>query len=191
MDHHNQSITDTNLDNENVFFKVIKIANSSENREAEWKCTGPSASPCFVPHSISPFLWARHGQRASRRGKATRGGEDFYNLPEERLRNYFLTMHISFKTTKGEDSLKLGIGFGSRSDSCKTITDKFQLGIKIYLLSNEKQGGCKSLPMKKKATPLATGTQADTENLCRISPTVFKINPGAFPEGLGEGISYN
>lgn len=44
---------------------------------------------------------------------------------------------------------------------------------------------------QKKAAPLATGTQADTENLPRISATVFEINLRAFPKGLGEGISYN
>lgn len=88
------------------------------------------AHALYHRHSISPFHRARHRQRASRRGKATREGEDFYNLAKERLRNYFLTMHISLKTTKGEESFKLGIGFGSRSDSHKTITDKFHLEIK-------------------------------------------------------------
>lgn len=128
MNHHDQSITDVTLDNENVFFKVIKMANSSGNREEVWNCPGPSASPCFLPQTFHLSLsWS---QRASRRGKATRGGEDFYNLPKEKLRNYFLTMHISSKTTKGEESLKLGMGFGSRTDSHKTITDKFQLAIK-------------------------------------------------------------
>lgn len=131
MDHHDQSITDVTLDNENVFFKVIKMANSSGNREAVCHCIGSSASPCFVPWTLHLFLSSSHTRTKGQQDRESyQRREEFYNLSKERLRNYFLTIRISLKTTKGEESFKLGIDFGSRSDSHKTITDKFQLAIK-------------------------------------------------------------
>lgn len=105
VDHHDQLITDVTLDNEDVFFKVLKMANSSGNREALCHCTGSSANPCFVPQTLNFSLslsqtWTEDQQE--RESYQTRR-EDFYNLPKERLRNYFLTKPISLKTTKGEE----------------------------------------------------------------------------------------
>lgn len=192
LDHHYQSITNVTLDNENVVFKVIKMACFSADREAACHCIDSSASLCIIPHTLMLPLSSNHtgteGQQE--RESYLRRREGFYNLSKKRQRNHCLIIHISWNTTKGGELFNLGIGFGSRTVSHKTITDKFQLAVKRWLLSTEKQGDCNRLPTKA-AAPLATVTHARTKTSPKISPTGFETNPGAFLKGLGEGIVCN
>ena len=156
--------------------------------EAACCCVGSSASPCIAPRTLmlplSPGHAGTEGQQEREGYPRRRGG--FYNLSKERQRNHCLTIHISLNTTKGEELFKLGMGFGSRTDSCKMIIDTFQLAIKRQLLSTERRGHCNSLPTKA-AAPLATGTH---RNLAKISPTGLETDPSAFLKGLGTGLVY-
>lgn len=87
-------------------------------------------------HRGKQHIHGSHGaiqaQGARRRGKATQEEErGFYNLSSKvRQSNHCLMIHISLNTTKGEVLFKLGVGFGSRTDSHKMIIDTFQLAIK-------------------------------------------------------------
>lgn len=65
LDHHDQSIANVTLDNENVVFKVIKMACFSEDREAACHCIDSSASPCVIPHTLMLPLIKPYRHRGS------------------------------------------------------------------------------------------------------------------------------
>lgn len=112
MDDHHHPVTDVTLGDENVVFKGMEMANFGAVWEASCHCMGSSAIPHIIARRLMPasIESSRQQRDASSSAHPTKGGAEA-SLP---------TAHISLNVAGGGELIKLGTGFGSRTDGHDT-----------------------------------------------------------------------